>query len=80
MIPMVGTIGTLCFARKTNVFQSLVKFWQTYRMQVDYYSIYFNNEFYDFKQVAQGRKEELEVLIQPLFSEFIKILEEQDNE
>ncbi len=60
--------------------RGLVKFWQTYRMQVDYYSIYFNNEFYDFKQVAQGRKEELEVLIQPLFNEFIEILEEQDNE
>jgi len=49
-------------------------------MQVDSYSIYFNNEFYDFKQVAQGRKEELEVLIQPRFNEFIEILEEQDNE
>jgi predicted ABC-type ATPase len=60
--------------------RGLVKFWQAYRMQVDSYSIYFNNEFYDFKQVAQGRKEELEVLIQPLFNEFIKILEEQDNE
>lgn len=60
--------------------RGLVKFWQAYRMQVDSYSIYFNNEFYDFKQVAQGRKEELEVLIQPLFNEFIEILEEQDNE
>jgi hypothetical protein len=49
-------------------------------MQVDSYSIYFNNEFYDFKQVAQVRKEELEVLIQPRFNEFIEILEEQDNE
>jgi predicted ABC-type ATPase len=60
--------------------RGLVKFWQTYRMQADYYSIYFNNEFYDFKQVARGKKEELEVLIQPLFNEFIEILEEQIHE
>jgi hypothetical protein len=60
--------------------QGLVRFWQTYRMHADYYSIYFNNEFYDFKQVARGKKEELEILIQPLFNEFIGILEEQIHE
>jgi predicted ABC-type ATPase len=60
--------------------RGLVRFWQTYRMHADYYSIYFNNEFYDFKQVARGKKEELEILIQPLFNEFIGILEEQIHE
>lgn len=60
--------------------RGLVRFWQVYRMAVDFYSIYFNNEFYDFKQVAQGKKEELEVLIQPLFDEFMTVLEEHDYE
>jgi predicted ABC-type ATPase len=60
--------------------RGLIRFWQIYRMQADYYSIYFNNEFYDFKQVARGKKEELEILFQPLFNEFIEILEELDHE
>ena len=60
--------------------RGLVKFWNNYRMQVDLYSVYFNHEFYDFKQILQGLKDEVEVFIQPLFEEFIKVIEELNNE
>lgn len=60
--------------------RGLVKFWNEYRMKVDFYSIYFNNEFYDFKQISQGQKDRLEVFIQPLFEEFMKIVEESNHE
>ncbi len=60
--------------------RGLIRFWNHYRIQVDSYSLFFNNEFYDFKQVAQGKIEELEIISEPLFKEFIQILEELENE
>jgi len=59
--------------------RGLLKFWNLYRLQVDLYSIYFNNEFYDFKQVAQGKNDNVEILIQPLFDDFIQIIEDTKN-
>ena len=60
--------------------RGLIRFWQEYRIQADYYSVFFNNEFYDFKQIAQGKQEELEIISEPLFKEFISILEDLENE
>jgi predicted ABC-type ATPase len=60
--------------------RGLIKFWNDYRMQADSYSLFFNNEFYDFKQIAQGKAEELEIISEPLFKEFIQILEELEDE
>jgi predicted ABC-type ATPase len=59
--------------------RGLLKFWDLYRLQVDLYSIYFNNEFYDFKQVAQGINDNVEILLQPLFDDFIQIIEDTKN-
>lgn len=59
--------------------RGLLKFWDLYRLQVDLYSIYFNNEFYDFKQVAQGKNDNVEILLQPLFDDFIQIIEDTKN-
>ena len=59
--------------------RGLINFWGNYRFLVDYYSIYFNYEFYDFKLVAKGFESRLTVIDQPLFKMIISKLKENNN-
>ncbi len=60
--------------------RGLVKFWQAYRMQVDYYSIVFNNEYYDFKRIAHGQSNSIEIIDKNLYQEFLSQVKEINNE
>ena len=56
--------------------RGLVKFWDQYSWMVDNFSLYYNNEIYDFKLVGKGQKNQFEVVNEPLFEEFILKVEE----
>jgi predicted ABC-type ATPase len=60
--------------------RGLVKFWDQYSWMVDNFSLYYNNEIYDFKLVGKGQKNQFEVVNEPLFEEFILKVEELRNE
>lgn len=60
--------------------RGLVKFWQIYRMQSDYYSIVFNNEYYDFKRIAHGKPDSIEIVDEDLYQEFLSQVKERTNE
>ena len=60
--------------------RGLNKFWNRYKAIADYYSIYFNNEFYDFKIAAKGKIDNIEILDEQLFKQFQAVLEKNQNE
>lgn len=51
--------------------RGLVKFWYKYSWMVDHYSVFFNNEFYDFKLVINGMGDKIEIINTPLYHEFL---------
>lgn len=59
--------------------RGLVKFWNIYRRLVDYYTIVFNNEYYDFKRVAYGKKDNIEIIDNGLYQEFLSQVKEIKN-
>ncbi len=59
--------------------RGLKRFWHEYRFLVDYMSIVFNYENYDFKRVAHGTSEQLEIIDQDLYRDFLRIVKEVSN-
>lgn len=52
--------------------KGLVRFWNHYRLLVDYISVVFNNEYYDFKRIVHGKANELEIIDRDLYESFLK--------
>jgi len=59
--------------------RSLINFWNNYRLKSDYFSLIVNNEYFDFKQVAHGSSDSLEIINENLYDDFYKQLLEIDN-
>ena len=60
--------------------RGLVRFWNQYRLISDYFTIVFNNEYYDFKRVAYGKSEQIEVIDKDLYEVLLKQIKEIKNE
>lgn len=59
--------------------RGLAKFWNSYRLKVDYYSLIFNNEFYDFKRIAHGKDNHIEILDKNSYQEFLRQVRGNNN-
>ncbi len=64
---------------KRRYLKGLYKFWTIYKDLADYYSIVVNNEYFDFKRIAQGSKEKIEILDTKLYKSFKQEIIEVNN-
>lgn len=51
--------------------RGLSKFWSIYRKLADYVTIVFNDDYYDFKRIAHGKKNKLEIINEDLYNKFL---------